>query len=246
MKISAKRTAMLNHRNYAHRGLYTKDQSVPENSLQAFSLAADAGYGIELDVQLSKDGKVVVFHDDDLKRVCLVDSPVCEKTLAELKSLSLAGSDQTIPLFTEVLALLNGRVPLIIELKSGKRNKELCEKTLAILRKYDGPYCIESFDPSIVLWFRIHARDIIRGQLSMHAEHYELPKALGTLLSLCFFNFLTMPHFIAYCVEKMPLSVRLSCALGTLHVAWTSHEEKDAAGSDMVIFEYYRPEVMLP
>lgn len=241
MRTSGKRTAALNHRYYAHRGLYTKDQSVPENSLQAFSLAAAAGYGIELDVQLSKDGQVVVFHDDDLKRICHVDSPVCEKTLEELRSLSLADSAETIPLFTEVLSLLNGRVPLIIELKSGKRNRELCEKTLKILRRYNGPYCIESFDPSIVLWFRFHARDVIRGQLSMLAEHYMLPRGLRILLSLCFFNFLTMPHFIAYSLEKIPFPVRLSCALGTLHVAWTSQKDGDAAGSDMIIFEHYLP-----
>lgn len=231
-------------RNFAHRGLHTEDKSVPENSLQAFDLACRAGYGIELDVQLSKDGQVVVFHDDDLKRVCGVDSPVCEKTYDELHAMSLCGTDQTIPLFTDVLKVVDGRGPLIVELKTGKRNRELCKKTLAILREYKGEYCIESFDPSIVMWFRFHARDIVRGQLSMARKEYQaehMAKPLPFILSRTLLNFTCRPQFIAYQLVKMPLTCRIACRLGAMNVAWTSLDAKNEKGKDAVIFQFYRP-----
>ena len=122
-RASAGQKAAFIRRNYAHRGLHTKDQSIPENSLRAFGLAVENGYGMELDVQLSKDGQVVVFHDDTLNRICGVDKRVDEMTYEELKKLSLAGSiNDHIPLFSEVLAMVNGDTPLIVELKTGKRN----------------------------------------------------------------------------------------------------------------------------
>ena len=158
--------------NIAHRGLFTADQRIPENSLAAFRRAVEAGYGMELDVQLSRDGQVVVFHDDDLKRVCGVDAPVDALDYAELQALPLCGTGERMPLFSEVLQLVDGRTPMIVELKNGRRNRELCEKTLALLRAYSGPCCIESFNPMIVSWFRFHAPDLLRGQLAMPPQHY--------------------------------------------------------------------------
>lgn len=140
--------------NHAHRGLHTKDKTVPENSLPAFRAAAEAGYGVELDIQLSRDGQVVVFHDDTLDRVCGVHGRVDEFTFEELRGMRLCGTQETIPLLTEVFEVMGGRTPMIIELKTGRRNDELCEKGLALMRAYNGPYCIESFDPRIVRWFR--------------------------------------------------------------------------------------------
>ena len=139
--------------NHAHRGLHTKDKTVPENSLPAFRAAAEAGYGVELDIQLSRDGQVVVFHDDTLDRVCGVHGRVDEFTFEELRGMRLCGTQETIPLLTEVFEVMGGRTPMIIELKTGRRNDELCEKGLALMRAYNGPYCIESFDPRIVRWF---------------------------------------------------------------------------------------------
>lgn len=176
--------------NVAHRGLHSRDKSVPENSLEAFRLAAEAGYGIELDVQLSKDGQVVVFHDDTLDRVCGVCARVDELTLAELKALRLCGTEQTIPLFTEVLDVIRGRGPIICELKDGKRNRELCEKTYDIISAYRGEICVESFNPMIVAWFRFHAKDLLRGQLAQPTRFMtrkafprRLPSRWGTRFS---------------------------------------------------------------
>lgn len=233
------------HRNFAHRGLHEKDQSIPENSLRAFERAAAAGYGIELDVQLSRDGQVVVFHDDTLNRICGVDARVDEKTYAELLELSLAGSEEDrIPLFTEVLKLVDGRGPMIVELKSGKRNKELCEKTYEILQKYRGDACVESFDPSIVAWFRFHAPEILRGQLAMRPERYETMKPWQKqLFGNCLCNVLARPHFIAYEVGEKTFPIKLAEKMGAMRICWTSHDLRNEIVNDAVIFEYYLPTI---
>ena len=229
-------------RNFAHRGLHSEDKTVPENSLEAFRQARDAGYGMELDVQLSKDGEVVVFHDDTLERVCGVEGRVDELDCNELKELPLCGTDERIPLLGEVLELVNGSVPLIIELKNGKRNKELCEKTHALLSGYKGDYCIESFNPMIVGWFRRNAKDVLRGQLATTYGDYEgVDKKLALLLSRCLFNVVSRPHFIAYRIGPKPLTVKLSEAMGAMKLGYTSHVEENEIGRDAVIFEFYRP-----
>ena len=230
--------------NYAHRGLHSRDKSVPENSLEAFRLAAEAGYGAELDVQLSKDGQVVVFHDDTLDRVCGVLGRVDEFSYAELQQMRLCGTEHTIPLFSQVLDTFRGRGPLIVELKTGRRNKELCEKTYALLEGYRGEACVESFDPRIVAWFRFHGRDLVRGQLAAPPEEYTKDgrgKGQAFVLSRCLLNFLARPQFIAYKIGPRPLTVRLSEFLGAMKVGWTSHEPRSEKGRDAVIFEFYKP-----
>ena len=232
--------------NFAHRGLHTRDRAVSENSLEAFRLAARAGYGIELDVRLSRDGQVVVFHDDDLKRVCGVDKRVDELDWAELRELRLCGTEHGIPLFSDALDVIRGRGPLIVELKNGPRNRELCEKTYALLEQYRGDVCIESFSPFIVGWFRLHGRDLLRGQLATLTRDYckdgiKLPTAF--LLSHCLFNFIGRPQFIAYRIGYRPPTVRLAELLGALRFGWTSHEPRNERGRDGVIFEFYKPRV---
>ena len=243
-KKAGERFAPFADRNVAHRGLYAKDQAVPENSLTAFELAAESGYGIELDVQLSRDGRVVVFHDDDLKRVCDVDAPVDALTFQELRALGLCGTDEKIPLFAEVLALVGGRVPLIVELKSGRNNRLLCEKTLALLANYRGEYCVESFDPFIMGWFRRHAPQLVRGQLACPADAYARGSApLRFALSRCLLNVVSRPQFIAYQVGPQPRTVKLAERLGAKKVCWTSHDPENERIYDTVIFEHYRPQV---
>ena len=231
--------------NFAHRGLHRRDKTVPENSLPAFERAAREGYGVELDVQLSKDGQVVVFHDDTLDRVCGVHGRVDAFDYSELKEMRLCGTEETIPLFTEVLAVIRGRGPLLVELKNGPRNRELCEKTYAILSDYRGDVCIESFNPLIVAWFRLHARDLLRGQLAQPLRFYkgETSLATGFLLSHGLMNFLARPQFIAYKIGYRPPTIRLAAALGALRFGWTSHEPRNEKGRDAVIFEFYKPRV---
>ena len=242
-KATKQQKAPFMGKNFAHRGLHSRDKSVPENSLEAFRLAAEMGYGVELDVQLSKDGYVVVFHDDTLDRVCGVHAKVEDKTWSELRQMKLCGTEQTIPLFSDVLETINGRGPIICELKSTKRRNELCRKTYEFIHNYQGDICVESFDPMIVVWFRLHARELVRGQLAMPANCYD--RSLGLPLAFClsrtFGNFASRPQFIAYKIGNQPLSVHIAYALGAMRVAWTSHEPRNEKGKDVVIFEFYKP-----
>lgn len=246
----ADQRAMLQNRHFAHRGLHTPGPERPENSLAAFAAAAAAGYGIELDVQLSADGQVVVFHDPTLDRVAGVPGRVDAHTWQELSALRLCGGGEGIPLFSQVLALVDGTVPLIVELKPGPRRAELCQKTLAALRGYAGPFCIESFDPRIVGWFRHNAPDVLRGQLAQPCAAYRrdgmaLPGAFA--LSRCLCNFWARPQFIAFGPGKKSLPVRLAGAMGAAGVRWTVRPDEqpdlDAlhAEFDVLIFEGFSP-----
>ena len=232
-------------RNFAHRGLHSRDKTVPENSLEAFRLAAEMNYGIELDVQLSRDGQVVVFHDDTLDRVCGIHGRVDEFSYSDLKDMKLCGSEWGIPLFSEVLRTINGRGPIICELKTGRRNRELCRKTYDLISSYRGEICIESFDPTIVAWFRFHARDLVRGQLAMPMKEYpdnvKGGRIFAFLASHTLLNFLGRPQFIAYQIARQPLTVRLAELLGAMNICWTSHEPRNEKGRDAVIFEFYKP-----
>ncbi len=234
---------------YAHRGLYD-NKDVPENSLAAFRAAVEKGYGSELDVQLSRDGHVVVFHDDGLSRVCGVQGSVIDHTLEELRQMRLLGTEQTIPLFSDVLDVLGrGPGPIIVELKKCRRYPELCEKTRDLLLAYPGVFCIESFDPRIVLWFRRNAPDFFRGQLAMPAEDYgrSVSRTAARMMAECRFSCLNRPDFIAYKIGARPENVLRMRQRGVLLVAWTSHDpEKDAKENDAVIFEHAAPPIAYP
>lgn len=120
--------AKISGRNFAHRGLHSADKTVPENSLAAFELAVQHGYGMELDVRLTKDGQVIVLHDDTLDRVCGESGKASQLTFDELQKYRLCGTEERIPLFSEVLKTVDGRTPLIVELKACYNNRALCEK----------------------------------------------------------------------------------------------------------------------
>ena len=234
-------------RNYAHRGLHRKDKSVPENSLTAFRRAVKAGYGVEMDVHITADDQLVVFHDDTLGRMVknAPEGRIETFTLAELKRFRLLKTDEQIPTLQEVLEVLAGRVPIILEIKSGPKNQLLCVLTARALAGYPGPVCIESFDPFILRWFKKNAPDFLRGQLAQKPKDYKdslkLPKAMiaGNLL----LNAAARPHFVAYRIGPKPVAVRLCEAMGAIRAGWTSREWTHEKDYDMVIFEHYRPGV---
>lgn len=185
---------------YAHRGLH--NDVYPENSLPAFENAKKHGYGIELDVQLTKDGTCVIMHDFHLKRACDVDRQIDSCTYDEIKDLKLFDSEYKIPLFTEVLDLIHGKVPLIIEIKQKGVNCTTCEKVWEILKDYKGMYVVESFNPMAMNWFLKNHPEIIRGQLSTrYKENKTMNPALKFALSHLLTNFLSRPDFIAYDVD---------------------------------------------
>lgn len=232
---------------FAHRGLHGGENA--ENSMEAFEAACRCGYGIELDVQLSKDGEVVVFHDDtllrmtgDVRRVDCVD-------YSEMKTLSLEGKGY-IPTFYEVLQLVGGRVPLLVELKNGKRNGELCRKVRDMLRDYNGAYVVESFNPLIIAWMRKNAPEFIRGQLVGPRKSYKgtVGAIAGIALSGLFLNFKSKPDFIAYDANARNfITPHIQRVLFKVPMAaWTirnSEGYQECMGrNEMPIFENFHPD----
>ena len=148
-------------------------------------------------------------------------------------------------LFRDVLALINGRVPLMVELKSGPRNVELCRSVCAILRDYEGDACIQSFDPRIVAWFRRHDPSRFRGQLAQPSKFYGedgMAPFTSAILGNTLLNAAARPQFINYRIGDKPAAVRFSESMGALRFGWVSRDPADAEGYDAVVFEFYRPE----
>lgn len=233
--------------HYAHRGLFDNTTDAPENSIAAFRKAVEAGYGIELDVQLSKDNIPVVFHDASLKRMCGVDGHVWEYTLAELKQMRLAGSPAAIPTFEEALTAIGRKVPIIVEYKLDVVQTKVCELANDLLEQYKGPYCIECFHPLALIWYRRHRPDVVRGQLcqSYWKERQFRGKLRFLLMSLLVSNVATRPDFIAFRHQDASnLSRRLCRRFGALSIAWTikSREEYERAKDsfDLFIFDSFR------
>ena len=244
-------------RMFAHRGFYRNDSEAPENSFAAFRKAVEKGFGIELDVQLSKDGVPVVFHDDTLERAArdekgeAVTGRVYDYSFAELQKFHLFDSGEKIPSFEAVLKLVGGRVPLIVEIKadSEKRAIKVCEKADPLLQEYPGEYVVESFHPSAVRWYRKHRPQVIRGQLSEAYTKDRIQRDLRHFMGEhLMFNAVTQPDFIAYnSKHERNFSRRLIRRL--FHcpsVAWTIEspaELKQMQGKyDLFIFEGFDPE----
>lgn len=250
-RCNRKKLEILKKYDYAHRGLHNRKEYVPENSMEAFRRAMDKGYGMELDVHLTADEKLAVIHDDSLKRTCGVNVPVREKTMEELKKFPLEGTKERIPEFREVLELVAGRVPLLIEIKTEKGNyQKLCETVCAALEDYSGLYCIESFDPRVVRWLWKNRPELVRGQLAEHfRRHGTMVNPIGDFLlhNLCA-NLLTRPDFISYqYLDRGSFGLRLCRRFyGVAEFDWTVKDPKvhrrirgDGAS---VIFENYLPE----
>lgn len=236
-------------RYYAHRGLHDNNSDAPENSMAAFRKAIRHGYGMEMDVQLTRDGVPVVFHDQMLQRVCGAEGQVSDYTFEELQQFTLFGTAERIPRFADFLALVNGQVPIIVELKAHGDYAALCATVAPMLDRYTGPFCVESFHPLAVRWFRRHRPRWVRGQLS---TNYSKPGKRETpaqwtahqLLT----NILARPDFVAYDVRFFRnLSFRVCRALfHPLTVAWTvkSQAQLDQCrrAYDLFIFEGFLPE----
>ena len=186
---------------FAHRGLHSPERGIVENTLPAFRAACEAGFGMELDIQFTKDMQVAVFHDDDLARLTGDPRKIWDVPLAELQAMPLAGRENArIPTLRQVLDAVNGRVPLLIELKNGPHNRRLCEALMEHLEDYPGEYLVESFNPLIVLWFRRHAPQIVRGQLvdAMPSYRPAVNSVAALFMAGLLFNCFTRPDFVAY------------------------------------------------
>ena len=232
---------------YAHRGLH--DETIPENSLAAFARAVEMGFGIELDVRRSADGELVVFHDDSLERMVGCHGSTRDFTAKELSAMSLAGTKEGIPTLNQVLKLVDGKVPLLIEIKENAVEKDIAAETAELLRGYRGAYIVESFNPLSLRRFRKVNSKVPRGILSQGYLRYSEYKApLYFLLQFLLLNRLSRPSFVAFHKNhaKKNLSFILAKLMGAATFAWTvksEEEEKQAFnnGFDTVIFEGYIP-----
>ncbi len=233
----------------AHRGLFNNDDVV-ENSLKAFIKAKENNYGIELDVQLTSDDKLVVFHDESLNRICGIDKNIRDCSYDELLSYSLLNTQDKIPLFKNVLDVLDKDVPLIVEIKAEGDPIKTCDEAIKLLKQYDLNYTMESFSPFVVLHLRRKYKDIIRGQLAYNMlkdknEHSSLWVKFRCTYLLN--NYLTRPDYVAYDVENTDnLSFRIVSKLFKGEcVAWTIKNEEQLNKSrkyyQQFIFDSFRP-----
>ncbi|MDY5730822.1 MAG: glycerophosphodiester phosphodiesterase family protein [Eubacteriales bacterium] len=230
---------------YTHRGYYDNQNFPCENTLAAFARSVEHGYGIELDIQYTRDRKIVVFHDISLQRLCGIDKRISECDYADIVRYTLPCGNK-IPLFSEVLELVNGQVPLIVELKPFKDTIALVKEALDMLDAYNGSFCIECFNPLPIVWLRWNRPDVLRGQLSnghftpdYHTKGYQ-----AVILKYLLTNLFAAPHFVSY---TPPTDNNLSMYLlkriyKPLLCAYTIKspkelEEARAKGYTMLIFE---------
>ncbi len=225
----------LTNQPIAHRGIFDNEE-VAENSLSAFKACVERGCPIEIDVRVTKDKKVVVFHDDKLCRMTDIDGYVSHLTYEEIKGAKLLKTNDTIPTLEEVLALVNGSVPLLIEIKNiggVTYEKELYE----ILRNYRGEYAIQSFSPLILEWFKLNAPMVKRGQLaSFFKNEKELNPIIRYSLKRLKQNKRSDPDFISYKLEDLPNKYVKKAGLPV--IAWTITSEDEVKRAKAVADNY--------
>jgi glycerophosphoryl diester phosphodiesterase len=230
----------------AHRGLWRPD-GPPENSLGAFQAACAAGYGIELDVQLSADGEAMVFHDDDLKRMTGAEGRIGDRTAADLAELRLAGTDERIPTLSEALAVVGRRALVHVELKTPYGHVGPLEQRVhEVLIDHVGPVCVIGFNPYSHAWFAERFPGVLRG---LDSYSYERAPNMNEAQRKAFANLehvsIAKPHFLALGLDMLP-SERAAKhrAEGMPVVAWTVRKpeqwEKVREGCDNLIFEGFR------
>lgn len=230
--------------NYiVHRGLHNKEN--PENTLGAFERAVEKGYVIELDVQLLKDGTVVVVHDNKLSRLCGEDRYVSNLTFDEIKNFRVLSSNFSIPSLKEVLELVNGKVPLLIEIKNPLKIGDLEKKTWELLKDYNGEYAVQSFNPYSLAWFKDNAPNVLRGQLSSFFKGENLSLIKKSFLKKLKLNKVSCPNFISYNAENLPNKYVTKCDLPVL--AWTVRSQEQYLNvvkyCDNIIFENFEPKI---
>ncbi|MBE5958208.1 MAG: glycerophosphodiester phosphodiesterase [Lachnospiraceae bacterium] len=232
----------------AHRGFFDNEKA-PENSMPAFERAVEKGYGIELDVQATTDGELVVFHDASLERMCGVNKKLTDCTYDELMEYRLGESDEKIPRYLDVLSMISGKVPLLIEIKPEGDYIGTIEKVTKVMDDYSGIYCVQSFEPRVLRWLKKNRPEIVRGQLSMNFvfSNVELSLIKKILMSNLLLNFYAKPDFISY---KQKHSSQLSYVIcrklfGVTNAGWTIRSQKQLNKAkknfQIMIFDSFEP-----
>ena len=229
-----------------HRGCHNGNSTCPENSMLAFETAVRKGLAMELDVQLLADGEIAVFHDSNTLRMTGVDTLITSCEAHQLRGMRLMGSDQAIPLLDDVLDIVRGEVPLLIEIKGFGGMGGFGKRILQKLEGYDGPFALQSFNPKALLWFKMRAPNILRGQISGRLENVKLAWHRKFLVRHLLTNSITKPHFISYEAEHIPEMKRVQSLRARMPViAWTVKTPEQYRRlnrfCDNIIFEGFDP-----
>ena len=236
----------LTARPIAHRGLHDFSKGVVENTASAFAAAIVGGYAIECDLQLTKDGEAVVFHDEHLERLTEGHGMVKDLTAAEVKQLVIRNSTDKVQTLAELLAQVKGQVPLVIELKSHWDGDErLAERAIALLRDYAGPCCLMSFDPDAIAAVRRLSPETVRGIVAERVDgSYYAFLPLAKQMELRTFSHLarTRPDFVSFYYEQLPWApITALRASGMPVITWTIRSPQQAVTamrcSDQITFE---------
>lgn len=228
----------------AHRGLH--DDAAPENSIAAFEKAIARGFAIETDVQVTKDGVPLIFHDDLLDRMTNGQGDVREKTFNEICDLTLNGSEEKIPLFTEFLRFVDGRVPLLIEIKDHKNIGEAEKIIYNYLAEYKGKYAVQSFNPFIIKWFKQNTT-CTAGVLSSSFDKVPLAFWKKIVLKKLWMLKNCKADFVSYEQHGGQKLKKLKKLKGNLPILfWTIRSEQEAQEAkkicDNIIFENFIPQ----
>ena len=211
----------LTERTISHRGIYD-NKKIFENSLKAIKEAVKKGYIIEIDIHLTKDNKLVVFHDYNTKRITKKNLIIENHTYDEINDQKIVH----IPLLEEVLNVVNGKVPLLIEIKQNKKVGSLEKKLVETLKKYKGKYAIQSFNVKTVYWFKKNHPNILRGQLSCKYKNTKLLPIRKYFLKKMIFNFITKPNFISYRYDDLTIKEIEKLKKKYIVIGWTINTKK--------------------
>ena len=242
----------LSARPVAHRGLHDAAHGIIENTAAAFSAAAAGQFGIECDLQITADGEAIVHHDHVLGRLTEGDAPLRTKSAAELKAVPFKATADHMLTLGELCALVAGRVPLYLEMKSRfDGDMRLPARVADVVRSYAGPVAAMSFDPDLVAAIGRLAPGLPRGIVAerwyVHQEWAPLSAGRKRIMGNLLHGFRTRPHFVAYAVRDLPATAPLIArfAFGVPLLAWTVRNEADRARAarwaNQMIFEGFRP-----
>ncbi len=238
------RVAFLKAQPFAHRGLH--GAAIIENSRAAFAAAIAKGHGIELDVQLSSDNEAFVFHDDGLDRLTAEQGAFSARSGQQLEQIRLIGTDETIPRLNDILRLVDGAAPILIEVKSDSHHvAPICLAVRRALEGYRGPFAVMSFNPLVVRWFHDHAERMARGLVVTERDEGG-NKGMRQALQRRLFLWKAKPHFLAYDLHDLPSTFAGAQRKRGLPVlTWTvrgAEQERVAmAYADEVIYEKLVP-----
>ena len=207
----------------AHRGIHD-NKNIYENTLESFKLAMEKGFIIELDIRITKDKQIVVFHDNNTKRITKQERIVEESTYKELNNQNIIH----IPLLSEVLDLVSGKVPLLIEIKQTNKVGELETIFMKTMKKYKGKYAIQSFNPNVLYWFKRNYPKVLRGQLSYKYNKQKISPIKKVILSNMLSNIFTKPNFISYKYNELSLEKINKYKKNNIHlIGWTITNERE-------------------